>query len=165
MQLPDKIVLPFAEDGDRNLIPVSSQIGVMDGAPSYSDGWPPLTMIPVEEGGIPPAGPDFNGILHALSSIARWSVAGGTYTYDSDFATNPNTGGYPAGAVLLDNAGMSSYISAVDNNTTDFNATPSSIGTLWLPYAGAAFATKEFVQAAVSAGALSLTQLYFFGQL
>ena len=153
MLSPEKIVRPFADGGDKNAIPVTSQIGIVDGAPSYETGFPPLTMIPIEEGGIPPEGKDFNGILYDITSHTVWVNAGGQYRFDAALSTA--IGGYPAGMVLQSNDGLASYVSAVDNNTTDFNTYPSSIGTLWLPWAGQA----------VTLQAVTKTQLYFMGQI
>lgn len=127
MLSPDKIVLPFADGGDKNTIPVTSQIGVVDGAPSYEDGFPPLTMIPIEEGGLPPAGQDFNGILNSLSAVARWSAAGGTYTYDAAFASSVHTGGYPFGALIRKENGTGFWICTTANTTSN----PDTGGTGW----------------------------------
>ena len=104
-------------------------------------------------GGIPPEGKDFNGILYDISSHTIWVNAGGQYQFDAALSTE--IGGYPAGMVLQNNAGTASYVSAVANNTTDFNTTPSSIGTLWLPWAGAAI---------VKEAAIAASQLYYFSQ-
>lgn len=148
MQSPEKIVLPFAESGDKNIIPVDSQIGIVDGASSYEDGFPPLTMIPLEEGGIPPVGPDFNGILHVLSAAARWAAAGGTYQYDSDFAENPHTGGYPEGAVVRKNDNTGFWVCLVDGNTTN----PDLGGEGWIDFC--------------LLGALGMnSKFYFMGQI
>ena len=144
---PPNYSTPFANAGAKNTIPTAP---TGTGKASFSDGFPPPTMLPLTSGGIPPEGKDFNGILYSLSSHTIWVNAGGQYLFDSALSTA--IGGYPVGMVLQNNALTSSYVSAVANNTTDFNATPSSIGTLWLPYAGAAIAN-----------ALT-TDLYYYGQ-
>lgn len=130
MQSPEKIVLPFADDGDKNSIPINSQIGVVDGAPSYETGWPPLTMIPIEEGGIPPVGPDFNGILNVLTAIARWNVAGGTYHFDANFAASPHTEGYPLGAIVRKASNNGLWVCVQQNNTTN----PDTGGAGWMDF-------------------------------
>ena len=53
---PSKIALPFANAGGKRTIPVASQIGVVAGAASFTDGFPPLTFNPISAGGIPPWG-------------------------------------------------------------------------------------------------------------
>lgn len=123
---PALISVPFADQGSKNVIPVSSQIGITDGAASFTDGFPPLTMTPIAAGGIPPAGGDFNGILNAITQSIRWSCAGGQYSYSSDFATT--VGGYPAGAVLLGADLTSLWLSTEDENKND-----PSTGNGWVP--------------------------------
>ncbi|WP_175141393.1 gp53-like domain-containing protein [Achromobacter pulmonis] len=122
---PSKSPVPFAESGSKNTIPVDSQIGITPGLASFTDGFPPLTMTPLSAGGIPPRGQDFNGILYFLSAAMRWQQAGGSYNYDSTFATA--IGGYPKGAILLNSAGTGFWLNGADNNTTD----PDSGGTNW----------------------------------
>lgn len=120
---PAKIPTPFALSGDRNVIPESSA-GIDPGRASFDEGFPPLTRTPISAGGIPPLGRDFNGILYALSQAARWANAGGGYTFDADFVSDGNVGGYPKGALLL-KANLSGFwFNTVENNLTD----PDSVG-------------------------------------
>ena len=123
---PTKIQLPFANAGDKQTIPVASQIGVADGRASYTDGFPPLTRTPVVAGGVPPFGTDMNGILNAITAIQQWVSAGGTFKYDSAFSTA--IGGYPKGAVLQKADSSGSWISTAENNT----ANPDTGGAGWL---------------------------------
>lgn len=127
--------VPFASQGDKNTIPVtpSTETGQTNYA-SYQKGFPPVTMTPLVAGGLPPQGMDMNGILFALSSSLGFSQSGGLPTFNADFAST--IGGYPLGAVLQSNDGASAYVSTIANNTTDFNESPESIGTSWLPWAG-----------------------------
>ena len=127
---PGKLVLPFASAGNKNSIPVDSQIGITPGAASLADGFPPLTMTPVAAGGVPPSGLDMNGILYELSNVIRWANAGGGYTYDADFATDSNVGGYPKGARVLRADGSGYWFNTADGNETDPDS-PS--GTGWVP--------------------------------
>lgn len=126
---PSKLVLPFANSGSKNTIPVASQIGITDGAASLTDGFPPLTMTPKSAGGVPPIGRDMNGILYAMSAAMRWANAGGGYVYDSSFATNTNVSGYPKGARILRSDGVGYWMNTSDGNTTD----PESGGSGWYP--------------------------------
>lgn len=127
--------VPFASQGDKNTIPVTPSTGTgQTNYASYQKGFPPVTMTPLVAGGLPPQGMDMNGILYALSSSIGFSQSGGLPTFDEDFAST--IGGYPLGAVLQSNDGASAYVSTIANNTTDFNSSPESIGTSWLPWAG-----------------------------
>jgi hypothetical protein len=137
MSVPAQVLMPvpFASQGDKNTIPVtpSTETGQTNYA-SYQKGFPPVTMTPLVAGGLPPQGMDMNGILFALSSSIGFSQSGGLPTFNADFAST--IGGYPLGAVLQSNDGASAYVSTIANNTTDFNESPESIGTSWLPWAG-----------------------------
>ena len=101
---------------------------------SFKLGFPPDTMIPVVSGGIPPLGADFNGIFNLLSTHAKFLNIGGVYKFDASVATI--IGGYDKGTVLQSDDGTIAYVSAIDNNTINFNTTPSSIGVQWKQWAG-----------------------------
>lgn len=122
---PAKIVLPFAADGNKNTIPVPSQIPITPGAASYTDGFPPLTMLPPTSGGVGPSALDFNGILNEISAPALWYCAGAGFPYDSAFSTA--VGGYPKGSRVLAASGAGYWFSTVDNNTTN----PDAGGAGW----------------------------------
>lgn len=131
---PGKLVLPFSASGAKNTIPVASQIGIVAGAASLTDGFPPLTRTPLAAGGVPPSGLDMNGILYELSAILRWANAGAGYVYDGTFAADSNVGGYPKGARVLRSDGLGYWLNTTDNNTTD----PEAAGTApalagWVP--------------------------------
>lgn len=119
--IPAKIAVPFGNSAAGayiRTVPVSSQIGIQDGAASYTDGFVPLNFTPLTAGGVPPFGQDFNGLLNAVTKWQKWQGAGGTVKYDSAFSTT--VGGYPAGAVLLSSAdGTTLWLNTADNNSTD----------------------------------------------
>ena len=125
---PNKVPLPFANSGLKVAIPATSQIGIVDGAASYPDGFPPLTMTPPGSGGVPPNGQEMNGILFALSGGLRWLQGGNFSKFDSAFSTA--VGGYPIGAVLrmANNAGW--WRSLAEDNGTD----PDAGGANWEPH-------------------------------
>ncbi len=148
---PSNYPLPFANSGAKNTIPTPA---TGTGKASFTDGFPAVTMLPLTSGGIPPEGKDFNGILYDVTTHTVWVNAGGQYQFDAALSTA--IGGYPVGMVLQNNAGTASYISAVASNTTDFNTTPSSIGTLWLPYAGRSFSN---INIATTGGTTVLTAI------
>jgi hypothetical protein len=122
-QIPARIPLPFANSGTKNTIPTASQIGITAGAASLTDGFPPLTFTPLDAGGVPPAGADFNGVLNAITAVQQWQSAGGSFTFNTAFSTS--IGGYPNGATLISTSGDTNWLSTVDNNTTD----PDSAGS------------------------------------
>lgn len=126
---PSVITIPFAEEGNKRSIPNGSLIGVTDGAASFMDGFPPLTMVPLSSGGVPPSGLDFNGVFHAITEHIRYINAGGRPKFSQNMADA--IGGYPVGTVLQDNAGENEYVNSVDGNVTNFNLSASSIGVSW----------------------------------
>jgi hypothetical protein len=114
---PSKISLPFADTGTKRTIPVASQIGIIDGAASYTDGFPPKNFLPISASGVPPAGADFNGILNATTALERWFSAGGNFPYDGAYSAL--IGGYPKGARVAHTTNGDVWINTVENNVTD----------------------------------------------
>lgn len=134
---PEKISLPFATSGQKQPIPVASQIGIEDGRASYSDGFPPLTRTPLAAGGVPPFGTDMNGILNAITLIQQWQSAGGFFTFDAAFAAS--IGGYAKGAMLLKADGSGYWRNNVENNV----ANPDTGGAGWAAIVQSASASVE----------------------
>ena len=127
--IPSKFSIPFANSAGGayiRTIPTASQIGIVPGAASLTDGFPPLNFLPTASGGIPPAGEDHNGILNQITKWSQWMAAGGQVPYDSVFSAA--IGGYPSGAILLAASGTNLWISTADNNTTD----PDTGGAGWV---------------------------------
>lgn len=126
---PTKIQIPFANGAGGayvRTVPVASQIGIQNGAASYTDGFPPLNFTPVNAGGVPPFGQDMNGILRDVSAHARWWAAGGPVYYDSAYQTA--IGGYPKGAIVQSATVTGKlWYSSVDNNLTN----PDTGGAGW----------------------------------
>ncbi|HFX7230519.1 TPA: hypothetical protein ACIFST_000054 [Citrobacter farmeri] len=120
---PAKQAKPFGINGQREAILPTTPAG--DNTASYDQGFPPITMILKSAGGLPPKGQDMNQILYELSSLARWSSAGALNTYDSTFATSIS--GYPSGAALISDDGLTIYINTTDGNTTN----PNTGGSGW----------------------------------
>lgn len=118
--IPPKFNIPWGSSaGSANIraIPTASQISTQAGAASLTDGFPPLNMIPISAGGVPPFGQDMNGILNQITKWEQWQAAGGSVTFDSTFSAA--VGGYPRGAVLLSSLGHALYISTSENNAVN----------------------------------------------
>lgn len=124
----------FAYDASPININTIPNTTVSNQEASFKLGFPPDTMVPVVSGGIPPLGADFNGLFNLLSSHAKFLNTGGVYKFDASVSTI--IGGYDKGTVLQADDGTVAYVSAVDNNTINFNTTPSSIGVQWKQWAG-----------------------------
>ena len=115
--------MAFAANGLKNNIPVADP--QMFSSASYEKGFPKSTMKKVTEGGIPPQGKDFNGILNEISSHTVWTNSGGTYKFNGELSNA--IGGYAKGAVLVADNLKFAVISLVNNNKINFNTNPSSI--------------------------------------
>lgn len=124
--VPSKIQLPWATSGDKVTIPVPSQIPITDGRASWTTGYVPLNATPLSAGGVAPFMSDMNGVLNQVTAIQQWQSAGGAFKYDAAFSAA--IGGYPKGAVLSDVSGTGSWLSIVDNNTSN----PDTGGAGWI---------------------------------
>lgn len=133
-----------------NTIPNTSQIGVINGAASYPDGFPPNTFLATTSGGIPPSGKDMNGILNALSAWVQWSQASGPVSFDASFCSS--IGGYPIGATLLSTVTPGIvWFNTAENNTSN----PDSGGSNWRSWGPSIFpagTTMAFFNATAPTG-------------
>ncbi|WNT46303.1 hypothetical protein [Acinetobacter phage A2.1] len=116
MTNPTLITTPFAENGDKNIIPES--VGANPQNATMQAGFPPITQQKISEGGIPPERNDFNGILNLYGQHIVHLNKGLPYEFDQAFADA--IGGYPLNArVMLDNGDI--VRSTVANNTVNPN--------------------------------------------
>lgn len=121
---PVKMVEAFAINAGPAYItapfPVDSQIPLgQPGNASLNDGFTPLNMTALADGGIPPSGANMNGILFLISSTVAAVCAGQLFNvYDSVYAAA--IGGYNTGAQVQDaTSGLRRWTSRIDANTTD----------------------------------------------
>src|SRR6266446_881617 len=131
--IPLLIPTPFASGATppyTNPIPTPSQIGIKNGAASFTDGFPPLTFIPLSAGGAGPFGSDVNGLFNQITAGLQWQQAGGPAIFSPVFQTL--IGGYPAGAIVQSTLSFGLlWLSIVDNNLTN----PDQSGAGWTPLA------------------------------
>lgn len=153
---PTKIQTPFAASGARNVIGNTSLIGVTDGAASFPDGFPPLTMTDPSAGGLFPDGRDFNGTFYALSAVQRFQQAGGYPQFDSSFATA--VGGYPLYSVLQAADGTGLWVSQANSNSNN----PDTGGANWLPLLFIGSASQAMAGANVTLTALQAAKPIIF---
>ena len=132
----------FAANGSKNNIQNTRQPGQDPEDATWSDGFPNVTMQPIESGGLPPKGMDFNGILNALSATIVHMQKGNLFYFDKAYCDA--FGGYQKGAILLADDGTKVFISVADKNTNNPNQNPQ----YWEVIAGiginAASASKLF---------------------
>lgn len=89
-------ILPgfFAAEGDKNLIPANND--GLSGLASIAKGFPPITQLPLAQGGLPPQRQDFNGIFNLFSQFLLFMQNGGVFGYN-------NTLDYQPPAMIWDN--------------------------------------------------------------
>ena len=128
---PIFIPAPFAVNGIKNSIQKSRQTGQDPQDATWLTGWEGITFTPIEAGGKPPKGQDFNGILNALSENNVFVQNGGRYKFSQDVITN--YGGYAKDAIVQSDDGSREFISLIDSNTVNPN---SGLAGVWSIYAG-----------------------------
>lgn len=77
----------FAAEGDKNTIPANND-GV-SGLASIAKGFPPITQVPLAQGGLPPQRQDFNGIFNLFSQFLLYAQNGGVYAYNNTLDYQP----------------------------------------------------------------------------
>lgn len=121
------LTIPFAKDALPDMvndIPDEPDLSEPQRA-SWGEGFPYITTTPLDAGGLPPEGQDFNGIFRDLSQHIVHLNLGGLYKFSADVVA---AGGYHKGAILLSNNDTALWISLRDGNIQDFN---SGNPTLW----------------------------------
>lgn len=131
LTMPQILSGAFAYNGEKNTIPEEPTGSFLA---SIQQGFPPITMMPKKNGGQPPEGKDFNGILNLVSQFYFFTQNGGTYTFNQ--SVSDAIGGYPEGARLWyvdSSTGEASLLrSTKGNNTDNFVTNPEVIGTSWV---------------------------------
>ena len=130
MSNPYMVQIPFCNTGNKNAIQLTQQAGQDPEDATYQEGFPPVTMLNEDAGGLPPKGLDFNGIFYELSSPIAHYCRGDRIQFDAAYAAA--IGGYAKGWVVASNDYQKDYISLVDNNLAD----PNGTNTTWAVYAG-----------------------------
>ena len=120
MPQPRLLSKAWASDGLKNSIPNTRNSEMPQEGATYADGFPSITMTPISTGGKPPSGKDMNGVLYEISAHTVWQNQGGRYRFDQAFCDA--IGGYPKGAVLINDTLDTEYISLVDANTHNPNS-------------------------------------------
>lgn len=124
--LPQILQNPIAAYGIKNNIPANATGTYLA---SINEGYPEVTMTPVDEGGVPPAGGDLNGMFNLLSQFYYFNQNGGAYTFNQKISEA--IGGYPKDAVLWYNGADGTHtqvVSNIEDNTNDFTKDATLIG-------------------------------------
>lgn len=129
--LPPRITKAFSVNGEKNTIPTDSSSSTdSNGTATFDKGFPPVTMLPLSAGGIPPSGKDVNGVLYSVTLQQQWYNAGMTYPYNQSFAAT--IGGYPKGAVLPNSIYTGQWLNLNESNANSPESLNGS-STGWVP--------------------------------
>ena len=132
MANPEFIPISFAKNGQKNSIYKTLQPSQYEGALTWDKGAPPITMIYKEDGGLPPDGKDFNGVLFTLSDHAVHRQNGNQILWSQDVIDN--FGGYAKDCIIQSDDGTKHFRSLIDNNI--YNPNTQAIANRWEIYAG-----------------------------
>ena len=131
---PTLLLKPFAQNGTKNTIPETNTDLSNPQLADLDNGFPAITSLSPDNGGLPPERADFNGLGYLTTLYDFYYQAGGTFTWNSTVATA--IGGYPAGARLwyTKNNGETIIVrSGKDDNLDNFTQDESYIdGVSWI---------------------------------
>lgn len=115
--MPKLITKPFAQDGLRN--PITDNTPIEPQNATYTDGFPAITQLPIESGGIAPERADFNGVFYDITDNLVFLTQGNNYGYNSGIQYPLNARIARADGVIVKNT--------LANNTND----PNSVMAGW----------------------------------
>lgn len=117
MTQPKLLSIPFANIGEKNDIPDTTAPQPQQA--TMETGFPQITQTPIAEGGVPPERADFNGIFNIYGQHIVHLNKGLGYQYDSTFANK--IGGYPLGATVVLDDGITEVQSVIEGNLANPN--------------------------------------------
>ena len=80
---PQKWAATLGNTADVNTIPTTTPSG--SGRASFSGLFPPVTQLPLDQGGIAPERGDFNALFKYLGEYLFYLMQGGTFSYSTDY--------------------------------------------------------------------------------
>ena len=89
---PQKWTATLGSTADVNAIPATTPSG--SGRASFSGLFPPVTQLPLDQGGIAPERGDFNALFKYLGEYLFYLMQGGMFSYSTDYD-------YPAGNLVM----------------------------------------------------------------
>lgn len=80
---PQKWTATLGSTADVNALPATTPSG--SGRASFSGLFPPVTQLPLDQGGIAPERGDFNALFKYLGEYIYYAMQGGTFSYSTDY--------------------------------------------------------------------------------
>lgn len=151
---PQKWAATLGSTADVNALPATTPSG--SGRASTSGLFPPVTQLPLDQGGIAPERGDFNALFKYLGEYLFYLMQGGTFSYSTDYnytagnlvmhggslylciATNgPGSAiKYPTDAAYWRQLALTSQLPIVNNGTLTIQRNGSNVATFSANQAG-----------------------------
>lgn len=151
---PQKWSAALGASADVNVLPATTPSG--SGRASTSGLFPPVTQLPLDQGGIAPERGDFNALFKYLGEYIYYAMQGGVYTYVTTYdytagnfvlhegslylciaANGPSSAvKYPTDATYWRRLALMSDMPAVGNGTITVQASGTTVGTFTVNQGG-----------------------------
>ena len=151
---PQKWAATLGNTADVNAIPATTPSG--SGRASFSGLFPPVTQLPLDQGGIAPERGDFNALFKYLGEYIYYAMQGGVYTYVTTYnytagnlvlhegslylciaANGPGSAvKYPTDAAYWRQLALTSQLPTVNNGTLTIQRNGSNVATFSANQAG-----------------------------
>ena len=151
---PQKWAATLGSTADVNAIPATTPSG--SGRASFSGLFPPVTQLPLDQGGIAPERGDFNALFKYLGEYLFYLMQGGMFSYSTDYdytagnlvmhegslylciASNGpgSTVRYPTDAAYWRQLALTSQLPTVNNGTLTIQRNGSNVATFSANQAG-----------------------------
>ena len=144
---PQKWAATLGNTADVNTIPATTPSG--SGRASFSGLFPPVTQLPLDQGGIAPERGDFNALFKYLGEYLFYLMQGGMFSYSTDYdytagnlvmhggslylciaANGPGSAiKYPTDAAYWRQLALTSQLPTVNNGTLTIQQDGSTVAT------------------------------------
>ena len=151
---PQKWAATLGSTADVNAIPATTPSG--SGRASFSGLFPPVTQLPLDQGGIAPERGDFNALFKYLGEYIYYAMQGGVYTYVTTYnytvgnlvlhegslylciaSNGPGSAiKYPTDATYWRQLALTSQLPTVNNGTLTIQRNGSNVATFSANQAG-----------------------------
>ena len=151
---PQKWTATLGNTADVNVLPATTPSG--SGRASTSGLFPPVTQLPLDQGGIAPERGDFNALFKYLGEYLFYLMQGGTFSYSTDYdytagnlvmhggslylciaANGPGSAiKYPTDAAYWRQLALTSQLPTVNNGTLTIQKDGATVATFSANQAG-----------------------------
>ena len=151
---PQKWAATLGSTADVNTIPATTPSG--SGRASFSGLFPPVTQLPLDQGGIAPERGDFNALFKYLGEYLFYLMQGGMFSYSTDYdytagnlvmhegslylciaSNGPGSAvKYPTDAAYWRQLALTSQLPIVNNGTLTIQKNGSNVATFSANQAG-----------------------------